>query len=229
MIISIINEKGGSGKSTIIYNLAINYAINHLKEKILLIDADPQKTIINYNFLRLESSKNKVIDISYKVSNELKNFLESKKELKNYNHIFIDTGGRDSKEMRIAFALSDIIIIPVIPSQTDIFTFEKMINLANLAKEMNKNLKVFILISRASPNPFLKNKIDELKKFIDENTQDFIKLLNVIIYEREIYKNSVSEGLAVTELKKDEKAQEEIKKLTFELIEEIKIKGKIYG
>ena len=43
MIISVCNEKGGSGKTTIALNIAVKLGL--LKEDTLLIDADPQMHI----------------------------------------------------------------------------------------------------------------------------------------------------------------------------------------
>lgn len=44
MVISVCNEKGGSGKTTIALNLAVKLGL--LKEDTLLIDADPQRSIV---------------------------------------------------------------------------------------------------------------------------------------------------------------------------------------
>ena len=43
MIISVVNEKGGSGKTTIATNLAFKFAQEGID--LMLIDADPQRSI----------------------------------------------------------------------------------------------------------------------------------------------------------------------------------------
>lgn len=48
MIVSICNEKGGSGKSTMALNIAISQSLTK-KEMPLLIDTDPQKSIATFS------------------------------------------------------------------------------------------------------------------------------------------------------------------------------------
>lgn len=213
MIISICNEKGGSGKSTLATNIAINQSIVK-NEHILLIDTDPQKSIATFLNIRNEENHPKVFDFTYKYGENLKEFLQS------YNNdmdVIIDTGGRDSREMRIAIALSDIVIIPTIPSQFDVSVLDKMVNIIKMAKEQNTKLQAYIVINRASTNPFLVKKIDSLKSFIQEIQEEYIKLADTIIYERERYKIATQLGLGVVEMKDGNKTEQEIKNLCSEI------------
>ncbi|MCV3414591.1 chromosome partitioning protein ParA, partial [Campylobacter lari] len=124
-------------------------------------------------------------------------------------------GGRDSKEMRYALSLSDIILVPVIPSQIDVSVFDRMVEVLKQAKEEeNTNLKVFVLINNASTNPFLRKKVEELKEYIRAIDEKFIELIDFVIYGREKYKISIQMGLGVTEMNdKENKASLEIKEL----------------
>ncbi|ALV24679.1 partitioning protein, ParA family [Campylobacter iguaniorum] len=214
MIISICNEKGGSGKSTLATNIAINQGIVK-NEHLLLIDTDPQKSIATFLNIRNEENHPKAFDFAYKYGEELKEFLLTNKSKRD---IVIDTGGRDSREMRIAIALSDIVIIPTIPSQFDVSVLDKMVNVIKMAKEQNTKLQAYIVINRASTNPFLAKKIESLKSFIHEIQEDYIKLANTIIYERERYKIATQLGLGVVEMKDGNKAEQEIKDLCKEIL-----------
>ena len=213
MIISICNEKGGSGKSTLATNIAINQSIVK-NEHILLIDTDPQKSIATFLNIRNEENHPKVFDFTYKYGENLKEFLQS------YNNdmdVIIDTGGRDSREMRIAIALSDIVIIPTIPSQFDVSVLDKMVNIIKMAKEQNTNLQTYIVINRASTNPFLAKKVESLKNFIKEIQEDYIKLAETLIFERERYKIATQLGLSVVEMNDGNKTEQEIKNLCSEI------------
>lgn len=215
MIISIVNEKGGSGKTTVATNLAFKFA----KEKIdlMLIDADPQRsveTLIDFRINNgLELPFNSMSKIGDSLAKETKS-LESK-----YDSIIIDTGGRDSKEMRQALIVSDLVIIPTLASGYDQAVLNKMLELVEECSLINEKLKALILINRASPNPFLEKKINDLKEYLDEKQiPSNIKVANTIIYEREIYKNVVFEGKSVIEMDNN-KAKNEIDSLYNELFE----------
>ena len=207
MIVSICNEKGGSGKSTLATNIAINQGIVK-GEPLLLVDTDPQKSIATFLNIRNEENHPKAFDFAYKYGEELKVFLQD---------IVIDTGGRDSREMRIAIALSDIVIIPTIPSQFDVSVLDKMVNIIKMAKEQNTNLQTYIVINRASTNPFLAKKVESLKNFIKEIQEDYIKLAETIIFERERYKIATQLGLSVVEMNDGNKTEQEIKNLCSEI------------
>ena len=178
MIVSICNEKGGSGKSTLATNIAINQGMVK-GESLLLLDTDPQKSIATFLNIRNEEGHPKAFDFAYKYGENLKEFLQNVDRGKD---IVVDTGGRDSREMRIAIALSDIVIIPTIPSQFDVSVLDKMVNIVKMAKEQNEKLQAYIVINRASTNPFLYKKIDSMKAFIEELQEDYIRLSGTIIF-----------------------------------------------
>ena len=136
-----------------------------------------------------------------------------------YDSVVIDTGGRDSQEMRQALAVCDIAIIPVIPSDLDIAVLNKMILVFNQAKIYNPTAQALITISKASPNPFLAKKVNALRKYIGDKNLDDIFLMDSIIYEREAYRNAFSSGMGVAEYcNKDENARRDFESFFDELI-----------
>ncbi|MCR6588429.1 AAA family ATPase [Campylobacter insulaenigrae] len=221
MIISICNEKGGSGKSTLAVNLAIKAAES---KKVLLCDSDPQKSVMTFVSIRMEEGINRTFSVVSKVGESLKDFIQKEKNKNEYDLIIIDTGGRDSKEMRIALGFSDVVIIPTIPSQFDVSVLDKMFTIIKMAKELNRDLQTFVLINKSSPNPFLNKKIEDLRAYIKEQEDDNIKLLDNIICEREKYKTCIQMGLGIseTEINSSNKALEEFNTFYNELINKIK-------
>ena len=212
MIYSICNEKGGSGKTTLAINLATKL---NAKSKTLLIDLDPQKSI--NAFLSFRDENKMPFDFKSSNNEELQSLITQ--ALQNYTNIVIDTGGRDSKEMRSAMIHSDVCIIPTIPNGLDANVLEKMLDYLKEAKKIQKNLKGFVLISKANSNPFLQNKIKEFQDFLkSKNTKKDFCLLDSILYEREAYKESILQGKGITENSKNsKKAQEEFLQLFQEL------------
>ena len=111
----------------------------------------------------------------------------------------IDTGGRDSKEMRQALAIANLIIIPSVPSQYDVVVLDKMISLYDEVSVINPESKALIVIDKASPNPFLEKKINDLREYINEKNLQNLHLMKAVIHEREAFKNATSAGMGITE------------------------------
>lgn len=216
MVISICTEKGGSGKTTIAINVAVKLGL--LEEDTLLIDADPQRSVEVFTDIRARENIELTFNTVAKFGSSLAKEILSLKT--KYDAIIIDTGGRDSEEMRQALAVSDIVIIPIVPSDLDIAVLNKMINLFNQAKAFNQNAKALITISKASPNPFLNKKIEDLRTYINDKNLEDLKLCESIIYEREAYRNAFSQGKGVLEYcKENENAYKDFNNFFDELVQ----------
>ena len=216
MIISVVNEKGGSGKTTIAVNLAFKFAEQGIDT--MLVDADPQRsveTLIDYRANKgLELPFTSVSRTGDSLAKEVRNLANK------YDSIIIDTGGRDSREMRQALLVSDIVLIPtIITSGFDQAVLNKMLNLISETLIMNENLKTLIVNNKASTNPMLENKVQKFIDFLSEvELPQNVKLANIILHEREIYKNVIFDGKSVIELE-DNKARDEVNALYKELLE----------
>lgn len=187
MIIAIVNEKGGSGKTTLAINLACK--LSDEGDKVAFVDSDPQKS----GELWINIRKEEKLELPFFYAKDLK-------DLKNFDSVIIDTGGRDSKEMREALSIADIVLMPTYPSQYDLAVLNNMIILYE--KLHKENSKCFIVINRAFTNPCLKSKVKEFKELIhlkiNKNTKH-TQLLESVLYDREAVRIATSQGLGITQ------------------------------
>jgi len=198
MIISVLNLKGGSGKTTISTNLAVYYA--EKKRKVLLIDTDIQGSSVRWRAEReITNTKLNVVEISnYKaLQKQIDDFQN------NYEVIIIDGAPAVDILATASIALSDLVLIPVNPSPYDIWSTEIMIERINQSKKIKTNLKAAFVINRFSTRTNLSaDTIDALKEFS-------LPVIKTKICHRVAYPDSALSGLSVIEWN-DLKAKDEI-------------------
>lgn len=158
MIISILNQKGGVGKTTIAVNLA-RYFTKH-GAKTLLIDSDEQGSAGSWH----ERSGGQSIDLA--VVSKLTLEHDIKKYIKMYDLIFIDGIPRVSPLTSLSIKVSTITLIPVQPSPYDVWATEEIVNHAKDRSIITNNkFKAYFIISRKITNTNLSKELpNELEK-----------------------------------------------------------------
>lgn len=208
-VICVASTKGGAGKSTISDNIAV-CAVRDGKS-VLLIDSDVQGSSMLFREYR-ESDNVTVVSITKPtVHKEIDKF-------ENFDLIIIDAGGRDNALFRSAVlaASKGVLIIPVQPSQYDIWATEDTFKILDEARTY-ADIKAYAVFNQVINNTKVSREASEALMKITSNTD--VKLLNTILYHRVDYKNSISEGLGVVEYNPKGKAADEITRLYHEIME----------
>lgn len=208
MIYTVGGIKGGSGKTTIATNFAI--WLSKKGGEILLVDADEQGTATDFTAWREETLKNKNTGYTcIKLNGDNVRTQLSKLKSK-YDHIVIDTGGRDTTSQRAALFASDVFLIPFNPRSFDIWTItpvEKLLNEIRAVKPDELQAIAFI------------NRADVRGSDNDEATENLNQIKGItFIYHpignRKAFSNAASRGLSVIEMTSpDEKAVNELNNL----------------
>lgn len=214
MIIAISHQKGGVGKSTIAWNLAIAL---QKKYKVELVDLDIQKTLTYTNEIRRNQTNLEPLSIkTFNSAEDLKAYID-----KDSNDVvsIVDLGGFDSTINRIAIITADLVITPVSDKNFELLglkSFEAI--LSQLNGLIDGELKVKVLLNNINPQ---KAKLDELKNFIEKSKH--FDILDTILRTRADYDKSVKTGQSVREYNKDGKASSEIKDLSREIKKILKL------
>jgi len=190
--------KGGTGKSTLAANLGIERA--RLGKKVILVDADPdQESLSDYIGNREEHNIVPSIPVvQVKGSTTAKSI---KALAENYHDVIVDCGGFDSVELRQAALISHAWVVPLNPSQMQIWTMPKLKSVLDEANAMRGDAQLtgWLLGMRISPNPYSTAKED--LEAVAEAFPGFL-ILRTIVHQRAAFEKAERLGLAVTELDK---------------------------
>ncbi len=147
MIFSIINMKGGSGKSTVATNLAVMFASDG--QEVLLVDADPgQNTALNWLADR-PADLPKIHGASLPANNL---FREADFLRKKYQTVVVDGGARVTEHNHAAVASADYLIIPVRPSKADLDATALFVDAAKADMIRRPGLKAAVLMCQLQEN-----------------------------------------------------------------------------
>ena len=200
MIITIGHRKGGCGKTPVVVNIALTLALQG--HDVVIVDADPQKSASTWADDRFEfnPSLREIQCLSCTgpaIHSKLKDLD------RRYEYVIVDAAGRDSQELRLSLAVSDLFIVPVTSDQTNINTLPFVTDTVREARELNPKLRSFAWVNMADTNPKLKYEIEDTKKAARLAFNKEIELLNSIVFFRKSWRDSMSEALGVMELKTD--------------------------
>jgi chromosome partitioning protein len=210
MILSVVNLKGGVGKSTLSQNIAVYFANEGVK--VCIIDTDfEQQTSMKWVEQRGDRQPRiPVFAVSEKALStnlaELSN---------NYQLIVIDgTPALSTLASRILVE-SNIVLVPITPTGFDLWSFEKFLDRYNDVKaRRNDDFPAYLVLNRYKKTSFHKGAEEAVKDFE-------IGLLDTRLGDRMAYQECGVQGLGVVE-GKDKKAAEEMTSLCEELFKKMK-------
>ena len=208
-VITISQQKGGSGKTTLAVHLALAF-IKYHSLKVAVIDTDPQGSLGKWFMIRTEKKVSND-NLTFKTASLWGAQYESKTLKKDHDIVIIDTPPKIESDARPSIESADLVLIPVAASHVDFWATGAIVD---IAKKANK--KILIQINRSSQRSKLITK-----------TNEFIKSLNLsatktIIGNRQIFAASMGEGKTAVEKQKKSSAVEEIKQLSEQILSELK-------
>ena len=184
-VIAVLNQKGGSGKTTIATHLA--RALQLQGSSVLLVDSDKQGSARDWSAVD-ESNPVTVIGLDRPtLDRDLKNISDKD---------FVVIGGSpQATDLAVsAIKAADFVLIPVQPSPYDIWATSDLVDLVKQRIEMTDNkLKSAFVVSRAIKNTKIGSEVSEV--LIEYG----LPVLNAKIVQRIAYPNSAAIGKTVFE------------------------------
>ncbi len=202
-ILTIAQQKGGAGKTTVVAQLATMYASQ--KKNVALVDIDPQASLTSWFAERKRTlgEGNRIV-LSSVGGWRLKNELDRLK--KDFDVILVDAPPHAETEANIAIRYADLLVIPVQPSPMDVWATAPTFKQAKKEKT-----EAIVLMNRIPPRGKLLEKIKEMLE------EDDRPMLTSTLGNRVAFPSSMIDGLGVIESEKRSAAAREIKALAKEI------------
>ena len=208
-VITISQQKGGTGKTTLAVHLAMAF-IKYHNLKVAIIDTDPQGSLGKWFMIRSEKNISNE-NLTFKTASLWGAQYESKTLKNDHDIVVIDTPPKIESDARPAIEAADLVIIPMAASHVDFWATGAIVD---IAKKANK--KILVQINRSSQRSKLINKTNEFIKSLD------LSSTKTIIGNRQIYTSAMGEGKTAVEKQKKGAAVEEIKYLSDQILLELK-------
>ncbi len=206
MIISLLNQKGGVGKTTLAVHLATALALEH-SLRVLLIDADPQGSALDWSASRSGDAHFPVVGLPKpSLHKELP-------KLENYDAFIVDGAPRVYDVARSAILASDLVLIPVQPSPYDVWAAKEIVDLLAEVHDFKESLKSAFVINRKIVNT-------AIGRDVSEALADYrVPVLRSHVCQRVSFAESASTGQTVIETDPTGLAASEIRALSNEIME----------
>lgn len=199
-IYSVVNTKGGVGKSTIAVHLAAMLART---ESTLLIDGDTQPSAASWAEWRRETKDHGPSPTTTRLNGKAI-LTEGKLLGAGFKHVVVDAGGRDSVGLRSALLLADLAIIPIGASSFDSAAVTDLLEVVELANDFNPELKVRVLLNRIDGRT---KDAEEMRAYL---TEQKMAVFESQVGERVAFRRAIKEGVTVHELGRDVAAMSEM-------------------
>ena len=201
--ITVAQQKGGSGKTTLAANLAVGFA--RIGLKVAIIDTDPQGTLGRWFMARRELMPDPGLEFStssaWGVEYEVGKLADA------YDIVLVDTPPKADSDLRPALRKAALTLVPVATSHVDLWATESVLDLAR-----RENTPAMLVLNRTRAGTRLGTEIAEKAAEIDAG------LAKVTLANRILYAETLGRGLGVQDFAPKGPAAAEVAALTQEIL-----------
>lgn len=207
MIVALLNQKGGVGKTTLALNLAGRWAAQG--RRVVLVDADPQASALDWAQARAHAGLPRAFGVVGLPRDTLHR--EVPDLARGVDHLVIDGPPRVAALMRSALLAADLVLAPVQPSPLDGWASEEMLRLIEEALVYRPGLRARFVLNRRLARTVIAR--DTAAALADQE----IGALRTSIGQRVVFAEAARGGRLASEVAPDGAAAREIAALAAEV------------
>lgn len=208
-IITVFNQKGGAGKTTVACNVAGTLGLRG--HKTLLVDMDEQATASIWASMAPENKPFPATPVN--LAKMASAHREIRKFVPDYDFIVIDCPPAiQSTAPSVALLISDLALIPVGPSGGNLWALEEAKKLATNAQATNEGLRVRTVANMNQNSTIVRQVFEALAE------DDDMPMLSTKLGNRSAYKEAEATGQIVLSLTGAKEAKQEMNRLVDEVL-----------
>jgi chromosome partitioning protein len=144
MIVALLNQKGGVGKTTLALHLAGEWSREG--KRVTVIDADPQGSALDWSAQRAKEGVPRLFGVLGLARDTLHR--EAPELARDADHVIIDGPPRVAGLLRSALLATDLVLIPAQPSPFDGWASAEMLRLLEEARIFRPQLVARFVLNR---------------------------------------------------------------------------------